>query len=1097
MKANMKTSKTEDGFEGWFGAVPGALVLSCLLVTLPVVLAAPNDSPTQPVEFNRDIRPILSDKCYTCHGPDSAKRLSKLRFDTEEGAKQDLGKGRFAIVPGDSAQSTLIARVTSKSPATRMPLGGEQLSNREIELLRAWVDQGAKWQKHWSLITPTRPPLPVVKNQTWPKNDIDRFVLARLEREGLGPSPEADRATLIRRVTLDLTGLPPSPPEVEAFLADQSPSAYEKVVDRLLASPRYGERMATPWLDGARYADTSGYQSDGERFMWRWRDWVIDAFNRNLPFDQFTVQQIAGDMLPNATLDQKIASGFNRNQRGNSEGGIIPEEYAVEYVVDRVNTTSAVWLGLTVGCARCHDHKYDPIKQKEFYQLFSYFNNIPEKGVASKLGNSPPFIQAPLPEQQAKLQEMQNRVAAVEKHFKDLHPELLKSQQTWEVSLAKSAPIDWSIDQNLLANFPLDGNAEGRYAPAAVKASASEMRQGSGSVTDPKAARAAKVPTPVFRDGEPQFAPGRVGQAASFDGKRFIDAGAIAAFGSGTDKFSLSAWIYPTAANGAIVTRAVEQPEARGFALYLVEGKLQVQMGHRWSADAARVETEKGVDLKRWSHVTLTYDGSREAEGIKVYVDGQEQKVKVLLDALNNAYRATEPLRIGAVGAIPQNRFQGSIADVRLYSVALSADEAAILAEPMPINQIAVLSTEKRSKPQTNKIGLYFLEYQAPAEIQQAWRQVGDTREALNKFEETIPTVMVMEEMKVPRESHLLIRGAYDQPGDKVSPGVPAVLPPLPAGVPNDRLGLAKWLVDPANPLTARVTVNRFWAMYFGTGLVKTVEDFGSQGEWPSHPELLDWLATEFIRAGWDMKAMQKLIVTSATYRQSSRFVPELMQKDPENRLLARGPRVRLPAETVRDEVLAISGLLVDRVGGPSVKPYQPAGVWQDVAGGADYQQDHGDNLYRRSLYTFWKRTAPPPSMMIFDAAGRETCTVSESRTNTPLQALDLMNDVAYLEASRMLAERAMTNAGPQADDRIAFAFRAATARAPSPKEAQVLLDNLKYYRDRYQTDRESAAKLLTQGEHPRNEKLDQSELAAYTMVTSLILNLDEIVTKQ
>jgi len=1093
MKSN---PKTKDRFKWRHAVVASALGVSCLTASAPLE-AAPADPATQVIEFNRDIRPILSDKCYTCHGPDSAKRLSKLRFDTEEGAKQDLGKSRFAIIGGDSAKSSLITRITSTNSATRMPLGREPLSAKEIELLRQWVDQGAKWQKHWSLITPTRPPLPVVGNESWPKNDIDRFVLARLEKEGLNPSPEADRATLIRRVSLDLTGLPPSPAEVDAFLADQSPNAYEKIVDRLLASPRYGERMATPWLDGARYADTSGYQSDGERFMWRWRDWVIDAFNRNLPFDQFTIQQIAGDMLPNATLDQKIASGFNRNQRGNSEGGIIPEEYAVEYVVDRVNTTSAVWLGLTVGCARCHDHKYDPIKQKEFYQLFSYFNNVPEKGVASKLGNSPPFIQAPLPEQQAKLQEMKTRVASAEERFKDLQPALLKAQQTWEASLGKAAPIDWSIDENLLAHLPLDGNLESHFAPRATKGGASEMRQGSGYVTDTNAAKAAKLPVVVFRDGEPQFAPGHIGQAASFDGKRYIDAGAIAGFGSGTDKFSLAAWIYPTAPNGAIATRAVEQPEARGFALYLVEGKLQVQMGHRWSADAARVETEKGVELNRWSHVTLTYDGTREAEGIKVYVDGQEQKVKVLLDALNNAYRATEPLRIGAVGAVPQNRFQGSIGDVRLYGVALSADEAAILADPTPINQIAALPTEKRSKPQTDKLGLYFLGHEAPAEVQQAWRQVGETREQLNKFEETIPTVMVMEEMKVPRESHLLIRGAYDQPGEKVSPGVPSVLPPLPEGVPNNRLGLAKWLVDPANPLTARVTVNRFWAIYFGTGLVKTVEDFGSQGEWPSHPELLDWLATEFVRTGWDMKAMQKLIVTSATYRQSSRFIPELMQKDPENRLLARGPRIRLSAETVRDELLAISGLLVDKVGGPSVKPYQPAGVWQDVSGGADYQQDHGDNLYRRSLYTFWKRTAPPPAMMIFDAAGRETCTVSESRTNTPLQALDLMNDVAYVEASRMLAERAMTTAGPQAADRISFAFRAAAARPPSAKETQVLLDNLKYYRDRYQTDRESAVKLLGQGEHPRNEKLDQSELAAYTMVASLILNLDEIVTKQ
>ena len=1034
--------------------------------------APPRESVPQVIEFNRDIRPILSDKCYTCHGPDNSKRLSNLRFDTEAGAKQDLG-GRFAIVPGDPAKSEMLRRITAADAAVRMPLGGAPLNSREIALLRAWIEQGAQWQKHWSLIPPQRPEFPQVFHKEWPKNGIDWFVLQRLEREGLSPSPEVDRAALIRRVTLDLTGLPPTPAEVDGFLADSSPDAYEKVVDRLLASPRYGERMAVPWLAAARYADTNGYQTDGERYMWRWRDWVIDAFNSNMPFDRFTIEQIAGDMLPNATLNQKIASGFNRNHRGNGEGGIIPEEYAAEYVVDRVDTTSSVWLGLTVGCARCHDHKYDPITQREFYQLFAYFNNVPEKGLANKYGNSAPVIQAPTPEQQGKQKEMEQQLAAAEKRFEGL-PQLARAQRAWEASLTQSSPVYWSPHHDLLAYYPLDGDVAGELAP--------------------QAAANGKSPSAKFQDGQPQFAPGRMGQAASFDGKRFIDASNIANFGM-YDKFTLAAWIYATADTGAIITRATDVSEGSGYGLYLKDGKLQANLVARWLDDAIRVQTEKPLDLTGWRHVMITYDGSRTASAIQIYVDGQQQKCEVLLDSQNNAFQAREPLRIGGGGGL-ENRFHGSIDDVRVYNAVLSPDEAAMLADPTPVTQIVRIPPEKRSKPEADKAQLYFLENQAPPEIKLAWRELVDLRDSLQKFNNSLPTVMVMQEMEKPRETHLLIRGAYDRPGEKVQRGVPAALPPLPPGAPNNRLGLAKWLMDPSNPLTARVTVNRFWQMYFGTGLVKTVEDFGSQGEWPSHPELLDWLATEFVRTGWDIKAMQRLIITSATYRQSSRVTPTLWQRDPENRLLGRGPRVRLPAEAVRDEILAIAGLLVEKIGGPSVKPYQPAGLWKEISG-ADYQQDHGDNLYRRSLYTFFKRTTPPPSMILFDAAGRETCTVLETRTNTPLQALDLMNDVAYLEGARVLAERMMSASGSTPAERIGFAFRLATSRQPSPAESQTLLGSFLYFRGRYQVDRESAVKLLNIGEHPRDEKLSASELAAYTAVSSLILNLDEVVTKQ
>jgi hypothetical protein len=562
------------------------------------------------------------------------------------------------------------------------------------------------------------------------------------------------------------------------------------------------------------------------------------------------------------------------------------------------------------------------------------------------------------------------------------------------------------------------------------------------------------------------------------------------------DKFSLAAWIFPTAATGAIVTRTEDVPEAAGYGLYLKDGKVQVNLVMRWLDDALRAETEDALPLNRWSHVAMTYDGSRVAEGLRIYVDGKPARMKVLLDELNQDFASKEPLRIGGGGG-PANRFHGSIGDVRLYGAALPPEQVAVLAAPESINEIAAKAPARRSPAERDKIAWYFAENAAPAGIQQAWRRLLDIRKQRERFVDSIPTVMVMQERETPRDTFVLLRGVYDRPGEKVTPGVPAVLPPLPPGAPNNRLGFARWLVDPANPLTARVIVNRFWQMYFGVGLVKTVEDFGSQGEWPSHPELLDWLATEFIRSGWDVKAMQKLIVTSATYRQSSRVTPELAQKDPENRLLARGPRVRLPAEMVRDQALAISGLLVEKIGGPSVKPYQPAGLWKELSGGQDYKQDHGENLYRRSLYTFWKRTAPPPSMMIFDSAGHETCTVRETRTNTPLQALNLMNDVTYLEAARVLAERMMTEAGASPADRIGFAFRLATARRPAARETQVLLDSLHYYLDTYRTDRRAALEFVSQGERPRREQLDVSELAAYTAVASLILNMDETVTKQ
>jgi hypothetical protein len=1045
----------------------------------------------EPVEFNRDIRPILSDKCFTCHGPDKERRLSKVRFDIEAEAKQDLG-GRFAIVPGDPAKSEMIRRITAAEPARRMPpaSSGRTLTSNDIQLIQKWIEQGAKWESHWSFIAPRRRALPDVQNRTWPRNEIDYFILKRLEQEGYKPAQEADRTTLIRRVSLDLTGIPPSPTEVDAFLNDRSPNAYETVVNRLLNSPRYGERMGARWLDAARYADTNGYQTDAERYMWRWRDWVIDAYNRNLPFDQFALQQIAGDMLPNATLDQRIATGFNRNHRGNGEGGIIPEEYAVEYVVDRVDTTSTVFLGLTLGCARCHDHKYDPFTQKEFYQLFAYFNNIPERGNANKYGNSAPTIQAPTVAEQSKLKEIDQRLTAAQKHFDSLATEVSRAQRSWETTLDKLVAPNWSIPHDLVAYFPLDGDLTN---PVKVDRQPSASSQTYAATAETPQVPPEKTVAPEFQDGQPQFAPGRITQAASFDGKRFVLAGNIGNFGF-QDKFTLAAWIYPTAGTGAIITRTKDVEEEAGYGLYLKDGKLQANLILRWLDDGARIETVKPIELNRWQHVMLTYDGSRMAEGIRIYVDGRPQEVTVYLDDLNQNFGTRDPMRIGAGGG-PANRFHGQIDDVRIYNVALLPKDVAVVATAESIGEIASIPAATRSEPQTDKIALYFLETSAPAPIQQAWRTLTELRREKEHFLDSLPTVMVMQERETPRDTFVLIRGAYDKPGEKVTPGVPTVLPPLPRGAANNRLGFARWLIDPSNPLTARVAANRFWQMYFGTGLVKTVEDFGSQGEWPSHPELLDWLATEFVRTGWDIKAMQKLIVTSATYRQSSKAPQEILQKDPENRLLAHASRFRLPAEMIRDQALAVSGLLVEQLGGPSVKPYQPAGLWKELSG-QDYVQDKGDKLYRRSLYTFWKRSSPPPSQMNFDAAGREACVVRETRTNTPLQALDLMNDVTYLEASRKLGERVMHERAT-ADERVVQEFRLVTARRPSPQEMTVLREALSGYLADYKRDPAAARKFVSQGESARDEKLDVSELAAYSALASLMLNIDETITKE
>ncbi len=1038
--------------------------------------ATPGASPAAPersVDFAREVRPILAENCFSCHGPDEQGRQRGLRLDVEDGPLAERAPfGGPVVVPGNAAESLLFHRITAAEAAERMPRGTDALSDDEVETLRLWIDQGAEWETHWAFVPPERAAPPPVGDRDWIRNPIDRYVLARLEGEGLAPSAEADRATLLRRATLDLTGLPPTPAELAAFLNDDSPDAYEKAVDRLLGSPRYGERMAVEWLDAARYADTNGYQTDGERSMWRWRDWVIDAYNVNMPFDQFTVEQLAGDMLPDATREQRIATAFNRNHSQNGEGGIVVDEFLVEYAVDRVETTSTVWLGLTLGCARCHDHKFDPLSQQEFYEVLANFNNIPERGKAFKYVNSPPLITAPTAEQEAELAELDERIRTAREAFDALETDAAEAQAAWEAALAEAGRVDWALRDDLLAHHALDGDVGGVHNGTVVAA--------------------------ALEDGQPRFVDGRIGAAAAFDGQRFIDAGNSPDL-TYDDPFTLAAWIRPTAVDGVIVSRASggDQGEV-GWGLYLEAGKVRLSLSTRILDDGVSAETVDALTLDTWQHVVATYDGSKTPGGIRIYIDGEPRALTAMLDLVGNRLPQRYPLRIGASGST-KPRFQGYIDDLRIYGAVLTPLQAAVAATAEAVSDIAAAAPGQRTRAQAEKLRLAFLDRYAPPAIRAAWREMAALEREREALWESFPTVMVMEELAERRPTYRLNRGAYDNPAEEVFPGVPAVLPPLPAGVEANRLSFARWLVDPDHPLTARVTANRFWQMYFGTGLVKTAENFGTQGEYPSHPALLDWLATTFIDSGWDVKALQRTIVTSATYRQASQMDPALLERDPENRLLARGPRLRLPAQMIRDQALAASGLLVDRLGGRSVKPYQPDGLWADMVEGGygDYVEAEGDDLYRRSLYTFWKRTLGPPTMMTFDSSTRETCIVRTGRTNTPLQALNLMNDVTYVEASRRLAERVLREGGETPEERLGYAWLLATAHRPPEAAEAILVDGFERHLDRYRTDRAAALDLVRQGESPRDETLDVAELAAYTMMANLILNFDGTITKE
>ena len=1019
------------------------------------------------VDFDRQVRPILSDNCFTCHGPDEKHRMLGIHFDTKEGAFGKPG----VIVPGDSAHSKMYLRVSNPNEAMRMPpvSSGRKLTPAQVDILKNWIDSGAKWDTHWAYMTPVRAEPPAVKHEGWSRTPVDRFVLAKLENENLNPAPEADKAILLRRVTFDLTGLPPSPSELHAFLADRSPTAYEKAVDRLLASPHYGERMAMPWLDLARYADTHGYHIDSGREMWPWRNWIIQAFNDNMPYDRFTVEQIAGDMLPHPSQSQLIATGFNRNHMVNFEGGAIPEEYQNEYIVDRIEATSTTWLGSTLGCARCHDHKYDPLTQKEFYSFGAFFNGIPEKGLDGQKGNAAPFLQLPDERQKA-------AKAVLLEALKQQDSQTATAQTAWEQE-QREMPVS-DVTNGLVAEYPLADSLEDRSRPAA----------------------AAKVVS-----GKLTFADGRIGRAADLDEEPNLSFGNTGSFSAGKP-FSVAFWIKPDGPSGmAVLQKYATSPKSGpGYEIAIdycnkKNCDILVRLRDNGPESGFEVKSLRGAELENWSHITVTYDGSGRAKGIQIYVNGQGVPIDVLRNNPVTASFDRGELQTG--NKEWGTSFKGQLGELRLYQRRLYANEALEIGLLKPMHTVLEVAADHRSDDQKGWLRSYFLTQVANPGERQLDRDYRTLNRGLDQLNREIPSTMIMSEMDKPRDTFVLKRGDYRNQSDKVSPNTPAVLPPLPADAPRNRLTLAKWLVDPANPLTARVAVNHFWQMYFGVGIVKTSEDFGSQGDPPSNQQLLDWLATEFTRSKWDVKAMQRLIVTSAVYRQASQVTPEVLEKDPENRLLSHGPRFRLPAEMIRDNALSVSGLLSEKIGGPSVSPYQPKGLWEEMAFGGDfskqnYEQSHGADLYRRSLYTFVKRTVPYPGLNTFDAPDREKCTARRTITNTPLQALVLMNDPTYLEAARALAQRDLHEAGASEADRLRYVFRLVADREPSTREFEILSKLYQKEREHYQSDKKAAEKLISIGESKPDPKLEPAELAAWMLVSSTILNMDESVTK-
>jgi len=1044
------------------------------------------------LQFNRDIRPLLSENCLACHGPDPGSRKAGLRLDTREslfGPTKDEGP---VVVPGKPEESALWKRLTQTDPDEVMPPpeSHKELKPAQKELVKRWIVQGAPWQPHWSFLKPERPvvpPAPSAKPDApdgLGRNPIDALVVAKLAEKGMTMNPEADRRTLARRLSLDLIGLPPNPADVEPFVTDPAPDYYEKYVRRLIDSPQWGEHRGRYWLDAARYADTHGLHFDNYREMWPYRDWVIQAFNRNQPFDQFVVEQIAGDLLPDATQDQLVATGFQRCNMTTNEGGTIEEENLSIYANDRVTTTGWVFLGLTSNCAACHDHKFDPFTTRDFYSMAAFFQNTQQSGFDGNVkdGANASMVVVSDPPDQARWKSLPSEIEVgkqvIEQRRQDAEPEFAQ----WVGGL-KVDDLDRELSLNgLVFRAPLNEGNTNAFA-VTVGSSLTQVKP-MGGVT--LATNAFFGPAPLFaKDVTAQFA-----DVGDFDHGQ---------------PFSFGAWVFvPPNYNETAAIFARMDPDSagyRGWDLWIQQGQFATHLVHQWPENALKIRTQKRLAQKgQWQHVFVTYDGSGKPEGVKLFVDGVPAETEA-----ENKKGITGSLRAKAPFTLAQrstgSHFDGlGLQDVRIYSRALAAAEVTTLAHNSLLRTL-VGTPVAEWKPEPKKAMFeYFLStrYQPFQDTQKALAKLETEKEGI-RLKYPVTHVQREKADSMPMAA-ILFRGQYDQPKDKVEANVPAALNPLPPGAPKNRLGLAQWLVSPDNPLMARVTVNRFWQELFGTGLVKTTEDFGIMGENPVNPELLDWLAVEFQESGWDVKRLFKLMVMSQTYRQDAKTTPEKLEKDPNNRLLSRGPRFRMDAEMVRDYALSASGLLAPKIGGPSVKPYQPDGVWEPVAmpesNTKRYQRDSGDSLYRRSLYTFWKRAAPPASMEIFNAPSREVSCTRRERTNTPLQALATLNDPQFVEAARHLAESALQDSGGDTNQAVEAIAKRLLARSLRPEEQRVVRQALGEFTGFYTRQPGEAQKLISIGETEPASGIPAPQLAALTLVANQLLNLDEVLNK-
>ena len=1055
----------------------GLALLPIAAISMSLAAAPPLTNAKATVKiptYNQDVRPILAENCFSCHGPDSAARKAGLRLDRFADAIAKRPSGQ-AIIPGDPVASGIMDRIRRpESDALHMPpaAGHKSLTPAQIDTLTRWIASGAKYEQHWSYLPIKRPKLPAVRNTKWVRNEIDRFTLAAMEARGLTPAPEADRRTLARRAAFDVTGLPPSPVDVEEFVRDPRPDAYDRYLNKLFASPRWGEHRGRYWLDAARYADTHGIHFDNYREIWAYRDWVINAFNENMPFDQFTVEQLAGDLLPRPTLDQRVATGFTRCNITTNEGGAIDEEYLVLYARDRTETTAQVWLGSTLGCAVCHDHKFDPITARDFYSMSAFFNNTVQRAMDGNVKDTPPIIFVP---------------AAADKIRFDQNADGLSSSRAVVVERKKTARPEFDT---WLAATRKNGLSVAEVSPDGQVLRAPLATKGAQTATLPNGlTQLTSTGTPAYTQGYPD------GDAFVRSGNHAINLGNSGDF-DGTKPFSASVWVkIPGNVGGAVIAKMDEGADYRGWDIWLEDGKIGSHLINKWPENALKSVTRDRLTPNVWHHVTVTYDGSRKPSGLSVYVDGSKKQLENSANSLTATIATAVPLMIG-------QRSQGAgaegvaIQDVRLFNKVLPAQTVMAMASYTRIKSIA--AKESMSGQETDELYAWWLT-NMDASYRQALSRVSALEEEEAFIKSRGTTTFVASEKASAPEAYVLHRGEYDKRREKVSPETPASLPPMPANAPKNRLGLAQWILMPENPLPTRVTVNRFWQEVFGNGIVKSSGDFGITGDLPTHPELLDWLATEFRRNNWDIKAFFRLMLTSATYRQASTVTPEKKRLDPTNKWLARGPRFRMDAEAIRDTALSMSGLLSSKIGGPSVKPYQPDGVWEAVAmpesNTRNYKRDSGESLYRRSLYTFWKRAAPPASMEIFNAPNRETCVVKRERTNTPLQALVTLNDVQFVEAARVTATKLMREVG-STDKRLNRLSMAVLSRPWKTSEVIVLtsvLDDLKVY---YKSHKADAEKLIAYGETPAPRDLPVEDLAAWTMLCNQVLNLDEVLVK-